>query len=119
MKEVLVSRVTDPAACAAGTEEEGKGEPPPMGEEGLAEKVFTVRISVLIGKLWMLSMYERSDMIPPRLKRRFCIELIDTGWLSPLKKSVTSSTTPEESFPADFTSKAAAIGSRFELRTAL
>jgi hypothetical protein len=56
MKDVFVSRVTEPAACAAGTLEEGKGEPPPMGEEGEAEKVFTVRISVLIGKLWMLSM---------------------------------------------------------------
>jgi hypothetical protein len=51
MKEVLVSRVTEPAAEAAGMEEPpGKGEGPMEGPPPLAEKVLTVRTSVLMGK---------------------------------------------------------------------
>jgi hypothetical protein len=47
MNEVFVSMVTEPAALAAGMLVLGKGEGPPAA--GVEEKVFTVRISVLIG----------------------------------------------------------------------
>jgi hypothetical protein len=56
MKEVFVSSVTKPAAFAAGMLVEGKGEGVREGPEGEDEKVFTVRISVLRGKLRIDSM---------------------------------------------------------------
>jgi hypothetical protein len=57
MNEVLISRVTTPAALAAGRElvvGKGLGAPPPKaGEE---ENVLTVLTSVLMGKLLITSM---------------------------------------------------------------
>jgi hypothetical protein len=55
MKEVFVSMVTDPDAAAAGMLGDGKGEGTAGLPEPDEEKVFTVRISVLIGKVRMLS----------------------------------------------------------------
>src|SRR5450755_1730085 len=66
-------------------------------------------------------MYEIKDL-SEEMPLRLYLLLISgprlTGWLSSLKKSVTSITTLLESFPYALISKAAAIGSTFEFLTA-
>jgi hypothetical protein len=51
--EVLSSMVTAPAAVAAGTRAEGKGEGAAPPKEGVELNVFTVLISVFVGKVFM------------------------------------------------------------------
>jgi hypothetical protein len=48
--EVFNSNVTAPAAEAAGTDDDGTGEGAPPPVAGVELKVFTVLISVLVGK---------------------------------------------------------------------
>jgi hypothetical protein len=116
--EVLNSRVIAPELEAAGRDADGNGDGlEPLPEE--AENVFTVLTSVLMGKLLMLSIYDRSFWKEVRFSLFFAFGLIETAWLSPLKNSVTSITAPEESLPSDLISNENAMGSRVEFLTAL